>query len=190
MSFLKVLQALPSRGRCHPGVTDEVSVLHNLINRSMLVKIAKVIESNAVIYAVRLGLGLKTKCSVLYSFYTTSEIWFATEKITRIELHAGLVCVDVKRELSISNACSERKSIMEKSLTNFRAEYKIMVVSVYTLAEIFAYSLRGPEVEGRTLNEGTVAVWNKTFVNLGIAACIDRRNMIVDNSAESVEVKV
>ena len=47
MSFLKVPQAFPSRGRCHPGVTDEVSVLQNLINSSMLVKIAEVREADS-----------------------------------------------------------------------------------------------------------------------------------------------
>ena len=101
----------------------------------MLIDIARVIESDSAVYAVGFGLGFQAECTMLNSLNSTSKIGFTTEEITCVELHSGLVCIDVKLELSVGCAGHHGKFKFFVIVANFGADDKIVIKSVNILAK-------------------------------------------------------
>ena len=88
----------------------------------MEISLSRFIESDAVIYAVRLGLCLKTECTMAYLFDVSSEcgVRITSEEVADIELYSGLVGVDRHLELVAPNLGTKTKAIAKEGVEFYR----------------------------------------------------------------------
>ena len=64
----------------------------------MSVNVSVVVESDAVVDAVRLGLSFKAECAVEHLLNTASEIGTVAKEVAYVELNAGLIGIYLHAE--------------------------------------------------------------------------------------------
>jgi hypothetical protein len=154
------------------------------------VNVSVVVESDAVVDAVRLGLSLKAECTVEYLLGVTSECRSVAEEVTDIELNAGLIGVNLHTEIVTLDLCDKGKLFGENNVALYGRENEVVVITDEISTATLTNLVRSLEIERRTFNCRAISVRNEVFVYIGICISINYSSVVFDSAAEAVEVEI
>ena len=112
------------------------------------------------------------------------------KEITHIELHAGLVGINLHIKLLAPYLSGKSQVLSEQGSAGLAVQNEVMVVANEISRASLAHCVRCPQVEYRPLYERSFSVGDKLLVDSSISVCVNSYLMLLDSPAEAVKVEV